>query len=73
MISKPSLIRCLEAGKIVRIVFQSLNSGDLIDIICSSPKHIRAHNIDSNKLVVWRHDEERFEDIIWSSIRHWNL
>ena len=73
MNNKPSLIRCLEAGKPLRIVFQSLNSGDLIDIICSSPKHIMKQNADSNKLVVWRHDEERFEDILWSSIRHWNL
>jgi len=73
MINKPSLIRCLEAGKPVRIVFQSLNSGDLIDIICSVPSSILKQNADSNKLVVWRQDEERFEDIVWSSIRHWNI
>ena len=73
MINKPSLIRCLEAGKPVRIVFQSLNSGDLIDIICSVPSSILKQNVDSNKLVVWRQDEERLEDIMWSSIRHWNI
>ena len=73
MIDKPSLINCLESGKAINIVFQSLNSGDLIDIICSSPKNINKQNADSNKLVVWRHDEERFEDILWSSIRHWNI
>lgn len=73
MNNKPTLIRCLHGGKKVRIVFQSLNSGDLIDIICSSPKNIMNQNADSNKLVVWRHDKERFEDILWSSIRHWNI
>ena len=73
MINKSALVQELEKGSTIKLVFQSLNSGDLIDIICSVPSSILKQNADSNKLVVWRQDEERFEDIVWSSIRHWNI
>jgi len=73
MINKSALVQELEKGSTIKLVFQSLNSGDLKTITCDRPPVLGRQNIGSDKLIVWRHDEKSFEDISWASIKSWSV
>ena len=66
------LLKAFDDGLLVYIEFISQNSGELLEILCSRPPSVKNQGVDNARLVVYRLDENRYEDITWSSIKSWN-
>ena len=66
------LLKAFDEGLLVYIEFKSQNSGEILELLCSRPPSVRNQGVDNSRLVVYRMDENRYEDIAWSSIKSWN-
>ena len=65
------LLKAFDDGVLVYIEFISQNSGELLQILCSRPPSVKNQGVDNSRLVVYRMDENRYEDIAWSRIKSW--
>ena len=65
------LLKAFDDGLLVYIEFVSQNSGELLELLCTRPPSVRNQGVDNSRLVVYRMDESRYEDIAWSSIKSW--
>lgn len=70
--NKDEILEALRLDNILRINFTSLVSGEERSCVCKQPWELRhQYRWTTDKLIIWRLDEECIEDIEWRSITSW--